>query len=234
MKKILFIWASLLVSLSGQTQNIERVDSLNDINAIKRDTSFIYAESTMRDAVEAQSGAHAILELKLYDWLRSKHPGEDVELLVSNSKKNWFDLLSRRGKYSRVFVYVSKRDVLPVVEPDIVEVDTVEVEESVPVLEDVLVPDLTPEEEEMVTIDSFSRIEPYVNGLKEKGRLRAYGKYASLPEDDPCYIFVYDRDGGVVAVLRQAENGQHFNMRSQKEDNVRNYKDCGAIWFQLK
>ena len=86
----------------------------------------------------------------------------------------------------------------------------------------------------MSAIDSFGRIEPYVNRLKEEGRLRAYGKYASLPENEPCYIFVYDRDGNIVAVLRQSENGLHYNLRSQNDDNVKNYKNCGAIWLQLK
>lgn len=229
MKKIVLLWACLLASVSGQAQTTEHADSLNDINAIKRDTTFIYAESTMKDAVEAQSGAQAILELKLYDWLRSKHPGENAEVLVNNSKDKWYPLLAKRGGYNRAFVYVSKRDVLPVVEVP----EPVEVEEPVPVLEDVLVPELTPDEESMAAIVSFDEIEPYIKGLKSEGRLHAYGKYASMPEDDPCYMFVYDKEGSVVAVLRQMQDGQHFNLRTLKEDHVRNYKNCGAIWLQF-
>lgn len=230
MKKIVLLWACLLASVSGQAQTTEQAVSLNDINAIKRDTTFIYAESTMKDAVEAQSGAQAILELKLYDWLRSNHPGENAEMLVNNSKDKWYPLLSKRGKYNRVFIYVSKRDVLPVVE---IPEPPVEVEEPVPVLEDVLDPELTPDEESMAAIFKFDEIEPYIKGLKSEGRLHAYGKYASMPEDDPCYMFVYDKEGSVIAVLRQMQNGQHFNLRTLKEDHVRNYKNCGAIWLQF-
>ena len=229
MKKIVLLWACLLAFVSGQAQATEHADSLNDINAIKRDTTFIYAESTMKDAVEAMSGAHAILELKIYDWLRNKHPGENAEVLVSDSKKEWSDILSRRGMYNRAFVYVSKRDVLPMVEVP----EPVEVEDTVPVLEEVLVPELTPDEETMAAIFKFDEIEPFIKGLKSDGRLHAYGKYASLPEDDPCYMFVYDKEGSVVAVLRQLEGGKHYNLRTLKDDNIRNYKNCGAIWLQF-
>lgn len=232
MKKIVLLWACTLASVMVQAQEVEYVDSLNDINAIKRDTSFIYAESTMRDALEAQSGAQAILELKLYDWLRSSHPDENAEVLVTNSKDKWFPLLTKRGRYNRVFVYVSKRDVLPVVEiPSPVE--TEEPVQPVPVLDEVLVPELTSDEESMAAIFNFDDIEPYIKGLKNEGRLHAYGKYASLPEDDPCYMFVYDKEGSIVAVLRQLEGGKHYNLRTLKEDNVRNYKNCGAIWLQF-
>jgi hypothetical protein len=229
MKKIVLLGACLLASVSSQAQATEHADSLNDINAIKRDTIFIYAESTMKDAVEAMSGAHAILELKIYDWLRSKHPGENAEVLVNDSKKEWSDILSRRGMYNRAFVYVSKRDVLPMVEVP----EPVEVEDTVPVLEEVLVPELTPDEETMAAIFKFDEIEPYIKGLKSEGRLHAYGKYASMPEDDPCYMFIYDKEGSVVAVLRQLEGGKHYNLRTLKDDNIRNYKNCGAIWLQF-
>jgi len=232
MKKIVLLWACTLTSVMVQAQEAEHVDSLNDINAIKRDTSFIYAESTMRDALEAQSGAQAILELKLYDWLRSSHPDENAEVLVTNSKDKWFPLLTKRGRYNRVFVYVSKRDVLPVVEIP-APVETEEPVQPVPVLDEVLVPELTSDEESMAAIFNFDDIEPYIKGLKNEGRLHAYGKYASLPEDDPCYMFVYDKEGSIVAVLRQLEGGKHYNLRTLKEDNVRNYKNCGAIWLQF-
>lgn len=228
MKKFVLLGICLLGYLSVQAQEEGGVDSMNDINVIKRDTSFVYAESTMKDALEAQSGAKAILELKLLDWLRSSYPDENAQVLVSNSKDKWFSQLTKRGRYNRIFVYVNKRDLIPLPE----EPTTEEVEQE-PVIEEALVPELTSDEEAMAAIVRFDDIEPYVKGLKEEGRIHAYGKYASLPMDDPCYMFVYDKDGSVVAVLRQSEEGQYLNLRTLKEDNVKNYKNCGAIWFQL-
>lgn len=222
-KKKLLLWASLMSSLSVQAQGIERIDTLDDINAIKRDTSFIYAESTMKDVLEAQTGAQALLQLKICEWLRFNHPELDSESLVSNSKEKWFSLLTKRGVYNRIFVYVNKYDILPIKE------------EPEAVLEDVLIPQLTPEEETMsVSIVRFENIEPYVKNLKADGQLKAYGKYTSLPQDESCYMFVYNREGNIEAVLRQTEDGKHFNLRTLKEDNVHNYKNCGAIWLQFK
>ncbi len=234
MKKTVLSCIGLLASVLCQAQGIDGVDPLNDINAIKRDTSYIYAEATMKDAVEAQSGARAILELKIYDWLRNKYPEVNSDSLVLNSKDKWFDLVTRRGEYNRAFVYVDKRGVLPVVEkPDPVESESV-ADDPVTIMEDFLRLELTDDEETMAGVYDFGSIEPYIKGLKENQRLKAYGKYASLPEEALCYLFVYNRDGDVVAVLRQAEEGSYFNLREKKDDNVRNYKNCGAIWFQLK
>ena len=134
-KKKLLLWASLMSSLSVQAQGIERIDTLDDINAIKRDTSFIYAESTMKDVLEAQTGAQALLQLKICEWLRFNHPELDSESLVSNSKEKWFSLLTKRGAYNRLFVYVNKRDIVPIKE------------EPEPVFEEEQILPLTPEEE---------------------------------------------------------------------------------------
>jgi hypothetical protein len=222
-KKKLLLWASLISSLSVQAQGIERIDTLDDINAIKRDTSFIYAESTMKDVLEAHTGAQALLQLKIIEWLRFNHPELDSESLVTNSKEKWFSLLTKRGAYNRLFVYVNKRDIVPIKE------------EPEPVFEEEQILPLTPEEETMaVSIVRFENIEPYVKNLKADGQLKAYGKYASLPQDESCYMFVYNREGNIEAVLRQTEDGKHFNLRTMKEDNVHNYKNCGAIWLQFK
>lgn len=222
-KKKLLLWASLMSCLSVQAQGNERIDTLDDINAIKRDTSFIYAESTMKDALEAQTGAQALLQLKIVEWLRFNHPELDSESLILNSKNKWGSLLTKRGDYNRIFVYVNKYDIVPIEE------------EPEPVFEEEQFLPLTPEEETMaVSIVRFENIEPYVKGLKADGQLKAYGKYASLPQDESCYMFVYNREGNIEAVLRQTEDGKHFNLRTMKEDNVHNYKNCGAIWLQFK
>lgn len=223
MKRIvLFIGCWLACTTSFSQSN----DAVHDINAIKRDMRYIYAESTRKDPVEAQSDARAILELKVTDWVRSNYPKEDENACVAKVRENWADLSSHRGNYSRVLVFVKKGAIVPEAEqPE---------EESELVMEDIFEPVLTPDEEKMAAIFSFDSIESYVKGLKNEGRVLAYGKYASLPKDAACYIFVYNRDGDVVAVLRQSDDGQHFNLRTMLYDNVRNYKNCGAIWFQLK
>ena len=85
----------------------------------------------------------------------------------------------------------------------------------------------------MKQVHSFYEVEPYIKGLKSKDKLNAYGKYATMPSDADCHLFVYDKQGSISALLRKSGNKQ-YNLNTLKEDNVKNYKNCGAIWFQLK
>lgn len=224
MKKYVLLFVASVLVLLSMSQNVDPLDTTANINIIKRDTSYLYAESTMRDPVEAWSGAMATLELIVRGWVRTYYPEEDEEILVNQSRHKWNVFSATRGKYSRSFIYVKKQSLMPVAEQ---KVDTIDIQlDTLSVLND--------KEKEMAEITSFTQIEPYIKGLKADGCLHAYGKYASLPEEVACYLFVYDRDGIVVSVLRQANDGSHFNLRTLTSDSVRNYKNCGAIWLQLK
>ena len=169
-------------------------DVAKDINRVKRDTMYIYAEATMKDLNEAYNGARAILEMKVGDWVRNQHPNEGIEVCIVKAKEHFVQLETRRGDFYRAFVYVRKTDIMPVadksevtvfevapvVQPNqieaapaiIVEEEPIEVEES-PVLE------LTSEEKQMRQIRSFYEVEPYIKGLESKGKVNKYGKYAT-------------------------------------------------------
>ena len=54
-----------------------------------------------------------------------------------------------------------------------------------------------------------------------------------MPANQDCYVFVYDKAGSVVAVLRK-ENGTQLNLKTLGEDDIKKYKNCGAIWLQIK
>jgi hypothetical protein len=231
MKKTILICTGLVTATFCLAQG---VGSPNDINAVKRDTSYIYGESTMKDVVEAQSGAKAILELKVSDWVRRNYPNEQLDTCLQKINGNYETLSSQRGNYYRVLLYVKKHDIVP--EPILNEDVALEniLDDFVPVVEEPEDSALLAIEGQMASILTFDEIEPFVVGLKKDGRIHAYGKYASLPVDAVCQLFVYDRDGIIVAVLRQKEDGTYLNLRTKERDNVRNYKNCGAIWLQLK
>ena len=224
-------------------------DVAKNINKIKRDTMFIYAEATMKDLNEAYNGARAILEMKVGDWVRLQHPAEGIELCIVKAKEHFVQLETRRGDFYRAFVYVRKSDILPVADKSEVTVFEVSpvtkpnqmeakpaiivTEEKPQVEEKQQVLELTSEEKQMKLIRSFYDVEPYIKGLKSQGKLNAYGKYATMPEKEDCHIFVYDKQGNISALLRKSAAKQ-YNLNTLKEDNIKNYKNCGAIWFQLK
>ena len=220
-----------------------------NINKVKRDTMYIYAESTTKDVNEAYSNARAILEMQVGEWVRNQHPSEGIELCIVKAKEHFMQLDTRRGELYRAFVYVRKSDIMPIADKS--EVTVIEVapvtkpkqveakpaiivtEEAPRVEEKQQVLELTSEEKQMKQIRSFYDVEPYINGLKSKGKLNAYGKYATMPKNEDCHMFVYDKQGNISALLRKS-GAMQYNLNTLKEDNVKNYKNCGAIWFQLK
>ena len=245
MKRLFFCLSFIIFQLSfSYAQSIAQ-----DINKVKRDTMYIYAESTTKELSEAYNNARAILEMQVGEWVRKQHPSEGIEVCIVKAKEHFLQLDTRRGELYRAFVYVKKSDIMPVADKSevtvfevgptatpnetkaapaiIVTEEAPAVEAKTPTLE------LTSEEKQMKLIRSFYDVEPYIKGLKSKGRLDTYGKYATMPVDKDCHLFVYDKQGNISALLRKSGQKQ-YNLNTLKEDNVKNYKNCGAIWFILK
>lgn len=244
----LFIGILLAICLPLFSFAQTAVDVAKDINKVKRDTMYIYAESTTKDLNEAYANARAILEMKVGEWVREQHSDEGIEVCIVKAKEHLMQLDTRRGELYRAFVYVKKSDIMPVADKSEVTVlevspvkrpDSIEpapaiiVTEEKPAEADTPALELTSEEKQMKQVRSFYDVEPYIKGLKSKGRLVNYGKYATMPEGEDCHLFVYDKQGNISALLRKTGSAQ-YNLNTLKEDNVKNYKNCGAIWFQLK
>jgi len=246
MKKIfltLFLTFSLVSSSNAQTA----AEVNKSINKVKRDTMYIYAESTTKDLSEAYSNARAILEMQVGEWVQKQHPSEGIELCIVKAKEHIMQLDTRRGELYRAFVYVKKSDIMPVADKSevtvfevapMVESSQAEVAPAIIVTEEApkqekAIIELTPEEKQMKQVKSFYEVEPYINGLKSKGKLQDYGKYATMPKGKDCHLFIYDKQGNISALIRKSGSVQ-YNLNTLKEDNVQNYKNCGAIWFQLK
>lgn len=236
---ILLLCAVGFMEIHAQSQEMAK-----KISAIKRDTTYLYAEATMKDLSEAFVGAKAILEMKVSDWIRSQKANEGVEVCIAKAKDHCFEVQTRRGDYYRAFVYVKKSDIMPVADKSEVVVfqvasqDTEKPSANEAISEEAPVETkpaitLTPDEQQMTSITRFYDIEPYIKNLKGKDRLIAYGKYATMPKNEDCHIFVYDQQGNISALLRKNGSSQ-INLNTLKEDNIKNYKNCGAIWFQLK
>lgn len=248
MKRLLLSLSFFIFQLTFALAQSTLADVTKNINKVKRDTMYIYAEATMKDINEAYNGARAILEMKVGDWVRTQHPQEGIEVCIVKAKEHFIQLETRRGDFYRAFVYVSKNDIMPVADKsevtvfevapavspnDVRPTPAIIVEEEAPVEEKAPVLELTPEERQMKMVRSFYEVEPFIKGLKSKGKLSNYGKYATMPANEDCHLFVYDKQGNISALLRKVGDKQ-YNLNTLKEDNVKNYKNCGAIWFQLK
>lgn len=80
---------------------------------------------------------------------------------------------------------------------------------------------------------NFFELKEIMEPLKEKGDIIGYGKYATAENPEDCYLIVYDAAGNIKAFLGKGEEVRR-NLKTGKDDSIRNYRGCGAIWFTMK
>ena len=239
---MILFFALCLLCCPLSTLAQQPADVTKNINAIKRDKQYLHAEATMKDQGSAYNGAMAILEVIVSDWIHEQYPDEDIELCIVKAKDHCQQLQTLRGNFYRAFVYVRKSDILPVNDQNEVTVFQVEPQngqtEEAPPPPAVQTPappavTLSEEEQRMTGLHEFDEIEPYVKRLKATDKVTNYGKYTTMPTTGLCHLFIYNQTGEVVAVLRK-EDTTIINLRTRQQDEITNYKNCGAIWLQLK
>ena len=215
-RKYILLVSVWYISLNVSAQNFT---TNRQINALKLDTTLIYAEATMKELKNAELDANALFDLKVSEWIEQTYKDEEIKYDLSEIRRHRKELhMLRSNLYYRVFIYIYLNDI--------------EVERLQPkVKEEKFI--LNEEELEMVTLDSFYKIEPYIKLLESKGKLKAYGKFKNLPNNDLCYLFIYNKEGEIVAVMKHTAD-KVVNLKTLEQDIVTNYKNCGAIWFQLK
>ena len=91
----------------------------------------------------------------------------------------------------------------------------------------------TPLENDILAISNAQNIQPFIKKLQSENRISRFGKYADMPSDINCYLFVYDRNMNIPAYLRK-EGAIYINLKTGEMDDVANYKGCGAIWFRIR
>ena len=92
---------------------------------------------------------------------------------------------------------------------------------------------LSSEEKKMIEIKSKDDLEFYLKGLYGMGKIKKNGKKGNIPQNEDFHLFVYDRQGGVPAVLRK-EGSVLINLKEKREDSIKNYDNCGFVWIQLR
>ena len=80
---------------------------------------------------------------------------------------------------------------------------------------------------------NFFELREIMEPLKEKGDIIGYGKYATADKPEDCYLIVYDPAGNIKAFLGKGKEVRQ-NLKTGKNDSIKNYHGCGAIWFKIK
>jgi len=236
--KKIFYFAIAFFSLSATAQT--NSDAVRNINSIKSDTTFICAESTVKDWKTAYENARLLLTREIEDWLIAKGIS-NVAGVVATSNEHILEIKTTRGSLYRAFVYVKKSDLLTytdkskvvVVDVNSVSEHVVKIEADGQLVEESTKFSLTPFEKELLFIKESKEIEPFIKEKMQSGTIEKYGRYANMPSSGTIYLFIYNKEGKVPACLKSIE-GLTVNLTSGKQEDVsQTYKGCGAIWFQI-
>lgn len=94
--------------------------------------------------------------------------------------------------------------------------------------------EVTSIEKEMLKVKNLSQINKYISDGSRVGKVTSYGKYDSTTSlFGKSYLFLFDKDGNVKAVLRKNGN-DIINLLTGADDAIANYGRCGVVWFQCK
>ena len=86
--------------------------------------------------------------------------------------------------------------------------------------------------EQIKKAKNFFELKQIMEPLKEKGDIKDYGKYSTAERPEECYLVVYDPAGNIKALLGKGDKVRQ-NLKTGKDDSIKNYRGCGAIWFTI-
>jgi hypothetical protein len=225
-------------------------NEMQTINSIKSDVNYLYATGTSaNNASEATEIARELINLEIEQWLKEQAV-EDAAGYIAKAKESLAQIDTRRGNLYRVFVYVKKGDIIPYKENEQVLVSELSQQAKTPTTPTpptpapapvqtaptpVEAPVYTPTTHErfLLSITTFNDLNAYINQGRESGFVTNVGNYKNLPQTEDCYVFIHNREGQIPALMKWSD-AKAINLSTGREDQISNYKGCGAIWIQLK
>lgn len=253
MKKIITINVLLLCSLLSWAQDL-LVDSINDI---KRNAAFVYGEATEERLQHADSLARTDLLLNIQEWVFKNTQRVVDEELDKRINRNIKSIQTRRADKIRVFVYVQKFDLMPLLADigihfsDTTAVDVL----KAPLKERVDTEKLLAASRKLAEIfaqgadkpktrnevlnrilkaKDFFELRTTLKTLIDQKAITSYGKGKTCKQPENCYWVIYDRAGNIKAVLGKGKDKRR-NLKANRDESLSIYegKGNGAIWFQI-
>lgn len=217
-------------------------DRAEQINAVKKNSSYLYGEATMSTQEEAMMVAYERLQGEVISW------AQNDSIKIKDISPISDTITTRRAEMYRVFAYVEKSKLKHIVDSISSHDSSCQTKKDSMLMTDsvrmIIDKQFFGKEGKMKqrTNDALLRIKKAKNffelktimqPLKEKGDIIDYGKYATATHPETCYLIVYDPAGNICALLGKGEDVRQ-NLKTGKPDSVHNYRGCGAIWFTLR
>ena len=230
----------------------------SQINDIKKDSTYLYSDVTMPTQEQATSQAYEQLQREIVSWV-TEQLGDNTESVSALEINRMVDtLVTRRADMYRVFAYASKTNILSTfIVGHAPQRDTVPSNDSV--VGYASKRDMTSADsvkhvvandticyllkqnflgrkggviEQIKKARNFFELKDIMEPMKQKGDIMDYGKYVSAEDPEDCYLIIYDPAGNIRALLGKGKESR-WNLKTGKNDNLANYRGCGAIWFKL-
>lgn len=230
------------------------VDSINDI---KRNSAFVYGEATEENRQHADSFARTDLLLNIQEWV-FKNTEQVVDEEFDNRISRHVKTISmRRADKIRVFVYLQKYDVMPLLADmgihfsDTTAVDVLKIPQKERVDTEKLLATSKKLSEifaqsaekpqtrngvlnKILKAKDFFELRTILKTLIDQKAITSYGKGKTNKQPENCYWVIYDRAGNIKAVLGKGKD-KRKNLKTNRDENLSKYegKGFGAIWFQI-
>lgn len=244
---------SLLLAAAPATtlvaQEKSRDELKYEINSIKKDPLYIYAESTTENRDDAMDMAIEALEGKARMWVKLQR---EVRQLPANLEiADIDDVCGRiempRGNMNRAFVYIKKDDIFRT-GGSRTEARNQQAEEArrnvapataepfgtpkQPAAQPAPAPAVHPAIARLLTLKKYDEVVPMLDGLKAEGLVASYARYAQLGNPNDYVLIIYNRQAQIEAIL--STGASRTNLATGAPDGVDNYKGRGAIGVKLQ
>lgn len=217
--------------------------SKQQINQIKRDTSFLYSEATDETAEKALDAARTMLIPQVQEYLESNQTATTVTDAVKQSiysKTRSLEMM--RGSQHRVFVYVQKSDVnaifgiqqLPAQdETPLVSQSSDSVGNRKTEVTDPGLPVWQMEAiEKLLDCRDVNEVRAKLNRMKVEYKIEKFGLPDNCPERDKVFWLIFNQDGRVLTILGPGTK-ERVSFRDMTTSELDNYKGLNALWFNF-
>ncbi|MBP3252194.1 MAG: hypothetical protein J6M25_06070 [Prevotella sp.] len=214
-----------------------------NINNIKKDNGYLYAEVTTADKQQALDLAEDLLNQRINEYVAEQKKLRKAQNIVArNTRSAWESVSLPRGNCFRAFLYVKKTDILPadnaVVRSNSLAAETVTAvpTQAVPVEEAEPAVKAVSENrqvalERILSVERFSNLATVLKRLKQENRVSHYAKYKDLANAEEYLLIVYSKDGSVVAFL--SEGAERQNLKTLQKDSIDNYVGNAALGVKI-
>lgn len=206
-----------------------------EINSIKKSSGYIYGEATLSDRQAAIDLAKEILYQNINQWVDSQKKFAGASKVVTtNTNYGVENVTLPRGNWYRAFMYVKKSDIIPVDNVQVTEVSgTMSADQNALDVSSVKDFGLSNElVQEFLKPANTGQLAVMLKKQKEQGVISDYNKLSALKAPEQYVLFVFSREGNVLAVL--SAGNERKNLKTGKPDSLENYRGNGAIGVKVK